>query len=47
MHQRVLDKLTDAAKSSTDTTITNALTSTTAKVQAHLTKAQSIKAGLN
>ena len=47
MHQRVLDKLTDAAKSSTDTSITNALTSTTAKVQAHLTKAQSIKAGLN
>ena len=46
MHQRVLDKLTDAAKSSTDTSITNALTSTTAKVQAHLTKAQSIKAGL-
>ena len=46
MHQRVLDKLTDAAKSSTDTTITNALTKTTAKVQEHLTKAQSIKAGL-
>jgi len=47
MHQRVLDKLTDAAKSSTDTSITNALTKTTAKVQEHLTKAQSIKAGLN
>src|SRR5215204_5946742 len=46
MHQRVLDKLTDAAKSSTDTSITNALTQTTAKVQEHLTKAQSIKAGL-
>jgi putative membrane protein len=46
MHQRVLDKLTDAAKSSTDTSITNALTKTTAKVQEHLTKAQSIKAGL-
>ena len=45
-HQRVLDKLTDAAKSSTDTTITNALIKSTAKVQAHLTEAQSIKAGL-
>ena len=46
IHQRVLDKLTDAAKSSTDTTITNALIKTTAKVQSHLTEAQSIKAGL-
>jgi predicted outer membrane protein len=46
MHQRVLDKLTDAAKSSTDSTITAALAKTTAKVQEHLTKAQSIKAGL-
>ena len=46
IHQRVLDKLTDAAKNSTDTTITNALIKTTAKVQEHLTKAQSIKAGL-
>ena len=46
VHQRVLDKLTDAAKSSTDTTITNALIKSTAKVQAHLTEAQSIKAGL-
>jgi putative membrane protein len=46
MHQRVLDKLTDAAKSSTDTSVTNALTKSTAKVQEHLTKAQSIKAGL-
>ena len=47
IHQRVLDKLTDAAKSNTDTTITAALTKATAKVQAHLTKAQSIKAGLH
>jgi putative membrane protein len=47
MHQRVLDKLTDAAKNSTDTSITNALTKSTAKVQEHLTKAQSIKAGLD
>ena len=46
IHQRVLDKLTDAAKNSTDTTITNALIKTTAKVQEHLTKATSIKAGL-
>jgi putative membrane protein len=47
IHQRVIDKLTDAAKSSTDTSITNALTKSTAKVQEHLTKAQSIKAGLD
>ena len=47
MHQRILDKLTDAAKSSTDSTITAALATTSAKVQEHLTKAQSIKAGLN
>ena len=47
IHQRVLDKLTDAAKNSTDTTVTNALVKSTAKVQEHLTKAQSIKAGLN
>lgn len=46
MHQRVLDKLTDAAKSTTDSTLTAALAKTTAKVQEHLTKAQSIKAGL-
>lgn len=46
MHQRVLDKLTDAAKTSTDSTITAALAKTTAKVQEHLTKAQTIKAGL-
>ncbi len=47
MHQRVLDKLTDAAKNNADTTVTNALTKATAKVQEHLTKAQSIKAGLD
>ena len=46
MHQRVLDKLQDAAKNSADTTVANALTKATAKVQEHLTKAQSIKAGL-
>jgi len=46
MHQRVLDKLQDAVKNNTDTTVTAALSKATAKVQEHLTKAQSIKAGL-
>jgi putative membrane protein len=46
MHQRVLDKLQDAVKNNTDTTVTAALSKSTAKVQEHLTKAQSIKAGL-
>ena len=46
MHQRVLDKLQDAVKNNADTTVTGALTKATAKVQEHLTKAQSIKAGL-
>src|SRR3954468_18561319 len=46
MHQKVLDKLQDAAKNSTDSTVTAGLAKTTAKVQEHLTKAQSIKAGL-
>jgi putative membrane protein len=46
IHQRVLDKLTDAAKSTTDSTLTADLAKTSAKVQEHLTKAQSIKAGL-
>jgi len=45
-HQKVLDKLNDAAKSTTDSTISAALAKTTAKVQEHLTKAQSIQAGL-
>src|SRR5215203_1278543 len=47
MHQKVLDKLQDAVKSSSDTTVTAALSKATAKVQEHLTKAQSIKAGLD
>jgi putative membrane protein len=47
MHQRVLDKLQDAVKNNADTTVTAALSKTTAKVQEHLTKAQSIKAGLD
>jgi putative membrane protein len=46
MHQRVLDKLQDAVKNNADTTVTAGLTKATAKVQEHLTKAQSIKAGL-
>ena len=46
-HQKVLDKLQDAAKNNTDATVTAALSKTTAKVQEHLTKAQSIKSGLD
>jgi len=42
-HQKVLDKLTDAAKSNTDSTLTKALSKATSKVQEHLTKAQAIK----
>jgi len=45
-HQKVLGKLQDAAKASTDTTVVAGLTKATAKVQEHLTKAQSIQAGL-
>jgi putative membrane protein len=45
-HQKVLDKLQDAAKATTDTTVAAGLAKATAKVQEHLTKAQSIKAGL-
>jgi len=45
-HQKVLCKLQDAAKASTDTTVVAGLTKATAKVQEHLTKAQSIQAGL-
>ena len=47
MHQRVLDKLTDAVKNNADTTVTAGLTKASAKIQEHLTKAQSIKAGLD
>jgi putative membrane protein len=47
MHQKVLDKLQDAVKNNTDTTLTAGLSKATAKVQEHLTKAQSIKAGLD
>ena len=45
-HQKVLDKLNDAAKSTTDSTVSAGLAKTAAKVQEHLTKAQSIQAGL-
>jgi putative membrane protein len=46
MHEKVLGKLQDAAKATTDTTVAAGLATATAKVQEHLTKAQSIKAGL-
>jgi putative membrane protein len=45
-HQKVLDKLQDAAKSTTDSTLTKALTDASGKVQEHLTKAQAIQAKL-
>lgn len=41
-HQRVLSKLTDAAKNNTDKTITDAVAKATSKVQEHLTKAQAL-----
>jgi putative membrane protein len=47
IHQRVLDKLQDAVKNNADTTVTAALSKSSAKVQEHLTKAQSIKAALD
>jgi putative membrane protein len=45
-HQKVLGKLEDAAKATSDTTDAAGLAKATAKVQEHLTKAQSIQAGL-
>jgi putative membrane protein len=45
-HQKVLGKLQDAAKATTDTTVAAGLAKATSKVQEHLTKAQSIQAGL-
>ena len=42
-HQKVLDKLQDAAKATTDTTVAAGLSKATAKVQEHLTKAQNLK----
>lgn len=46
VHQRVLSKLTDAAKNNTDKTVTDALAKATAKVQAHLTQAETINSML-
>ena len=46
VHQRVLSKLTDAVKNNTDKSVTDALTKASGKVQAHLTKAESINAKL-
>jgi putative membrane protein len=45
-HQKVLDKLTDAAKSATDSTVTNGLAKATSMVQEHLTKAQTLNSTL-
>jgi putative membrane protein len=45
-HQKVLEKLQDAAKSNTNADVTKALTDASAKVQEHLTKAQAIRAKL-
>lgn len=42
-HQKVLDKLQDAAKNTTNTDLRAALEKATGKVQQHLTKAQDIK----
>ena len=47
IHKRVLEKLQDAVRNNADTTVTAAVTKATAKVQEHLTKAESIKAGLD
>ena len=43
-HQKVLDKLQDAAKNTTNADLRAALEKATGKVQQHLTKAQDIKA---
>jgi putative membrane protein len=45
-HQKVLDKLQDAAKSTTDAEVRTALEGAVGKVQTHLTKAQDIRAKL-
>jgi putative membrane protein len=46
-HERVLERLQDAAKNSTDTELKAALPKAAAKVQEHLTKAQALKATLD
>ncbi len=43
-HKKVLDKLQDAAKNTTDPEVRAALEKATGKVQQHLTKAEDIKA---
>jgi putative membrane protein len=45
-HQKVLDKLQDAVKNNSDSTLTKALTDASGKVQQHLTKAQELQAKL-
>ena len=45
-HQKVLDKLQDAAKNTTNADLRTALEKATRKVQQHLTKAQDIKANV-
>jgi len=45
-HQKVLDKLQDAAKNTTNTDLRASLEKATGKVQQHLTKAQDIKANV-
>lgn len=45
-HQKVLDKLQDAAKNTTNADLRAALEKATGKVQQHLTKAQDIKANV-
>lgn len=45
-HQKVLDKLQDAAKNTTNTDLRAALEKATGKIQQHLTKAQDIKANV-
>src|SRR5436190_1474449 len=42
-HQKVLDKLQDASKNTTDPDVTKALEAAVGKVQTHLTKAQDIR----
>jgi putative membrane protein len=46
-HQKVLDKLQDAAKNTNDTELRAALETAVGKVQTHLTKAQDLKERLN
>lgn len=46
IHKRVLSKMTDAAKNNTDKSVTDALAKASAKVQEHLTKAETINSTL-